>query len=80
MKALTNHWDTVTCGIKAFEAGTDILLYYREKNQFQTFYELRMALERGELDWSRVAESLQRVRAMKSKLSLSYTEKPTSAA
>lgn len=73
MKALTNHWDTVTCGIKAFEAGTDILLYYREKNQFQTFYELRMALERGELDWSRVAESLQRVREMKMNLNKTFT-------
>lgn len=68
MKALTNYWDTVTCGIKAFEAGTDILLYYREKNQFQTFYELRMALEKGELDWKRVEESLERVRVMKGTL------------
>jgi beta-N-acetylhexosaminidase len=68
MKALTNHWDTVTCGVKAFEAGTDILLYYREKNQFQTFYELRMAFERGELDAKRVEESLERVRVMKRKL------------
>lgn len=68
MKALTNHWDTVTCGIKAFEAGTDILLYYREKNQFQTFYELRMAFENGELDWRRVEESLERVRQMKARM------------
>jgi len=58
----------VECGIKAFEAGTDILLYYREKNQFETFYQLRMAVERGEVDKKRVADSLLRIHKMKNKI------------
>ncbi len=68
MKALTDHWSHYDCGMKALQAGADVLIYYREKNQFQTFYELRMAVERGELDHTKLAASIERVRSYKKKI------------
>jgi beta-N-acetylhexosaminidase len=68
MKALTNHWSHFDCGMKALHAGADQLIYYREKNQFQTFYELRLALERGELDHTLLAQSIRRVKTFKGRL------------
>jgi len=65
MKALTNHWSSFDCGMKALQAGADLLIYYREKGQFQTFYELRCAVERGELDHAALAASIGRVRVRK---------------
>jgi len=71
MKALTNTWNSVECGEKALQAGADILLYYREKNQFQTFYELRMALEQGRFDLTEISKSMERVRLLKKRIRLS---------
>lgn len=68
MKAMTNHWHPVESGFRALTAGADILLYYREKTQFQAFYELRCRLEKGELDVKQISESLERVRALKAKI------------
>jgi hypothetical protein len=38
-----------------------MLLYYKEAHQFEAFYALRRALERGQLDPAAVAASLERV-------------------
>jgi beta-N-acetylhexosaminidase len=65
MKALMNTWTPLECGTAALNAGADILMYYREKDQFQTFYELRLKLEKGELDTASIAQSLSRVYRLK---------------
>lgn len=68
MKAMTNHWKPLESGKLALDAGADILLYYREKTQYQTFYELRLAFERGELDATKISNSLERIRVLKEKI------------
>lgn len=65
MKGLTGRWSPLACGRQALAAGADLLLYYKEAHQFAAFYELRRALERGEVDPGPVAASLERVRHAK---------------
>jgi len=65
MKALSTQWTPVECGLHALTAGTDILLYYREADQYTAFYELRRALEHGQIDPTPIALSLRRVEAAK---------------
>src|SRR5579872_513814 len=61
MKSLSTRWTPEFCGDRALRAGADILLYYKEAHQFQAFDKLLRALEKGELEIDRVAESLGRV-------------------
>lgn len=68
MKGLAERWSPLECGRLALAAGADILLYYKEAHQFSAFYELRRALERGEIDPRPVAASLARVRRAKRRL------------
>lgn len=65
MEALRARWSPTECGARALLAGSDLLLYYKEACQFSAVYELRRALERGELDPAPVAASLERVRRAK---------------
>jgi beta-N-acetylhexosaminidase len=68
MKALMNHWSAEECGARALIAGTDIVLFYREDSQFETFYRLRRRVERGEFDPALVARALNRVAKAKAKV------------
>jgi beta-N-acetylhexosaminidase len=65
MKGLAERWSPLECGFRALAAGSDVLLYYKEAHQFSAFYDLRRALERGEIDPAPVAASLERVRQAK---------------
>lgn len=65
MKGIMTKYHPVESGLLALAAGTDILLYYKESDQYATFYELRQALEKGDLDPASVASSLARVRRVK---------------
>jgi beta-N-acetylhexosaminidase len=68
MKALRGRFSPAECGRRALEAGSDLLLYYKEAHQYSAFWELRSAFERGELDPGPIAASLERVRAAKRRL------------
>jgi beta-N-acetylhexosaminidase len=68
MKGLTGRWSPLECGARALAAGADVLLYYKEAHQFSAVYELRRALERGEIDPRGVAASLERVRRIKRRI------------
>ena len=68
MKGLAERWSPLESGYQAIAAGADILLYYKEAHQFSAFYDLRRALERGEIDPGPVATSLERVRQTKRRL------------
>jgi beta-N-acetylhexosaminidase len=65
MKGLTSRFDPVESGGLALAAGTDLVLYYKEADQYEAFFELLRSLERRELDPKSVARSIQRVRALK---------------
>ena len=68
MKGLAQRFGPLESGHRALGAGADILLYYKEAHQFNAFYELRRALERGEIDPGAVAASIARVRRAKAAL------------
>jgi beta-N-acetylhexosaminidase len=68
MKALREQWTPVDCGARALEAGSDLLLYYREAYQYSAFYELRRALARGAFDRAAIAGSLARVARAKARI------------
>jgi beta-N-acetylhexosaminidase len=68
MKALKGRFRYADAGALALEAGSDVILYYKEGHQYEAFWELRSRLERHELDAARVAESLERVEAAKARL------------
>ena len=68
MKALRGRFSYAECGRRALEAGSDLLLYYKEAHQYEAFWELRSSFERGELDPGPIAASLERVRAAKRRL------------
>lgn len=78
MKGIMTKYDPVESGLLALAAGTDILLYYRESDQFAAFYELRRALERKELDPAAVAASMARVRRAKQRWLTSSAARPGS--
>jgi beta-N-acetylhexosaminidase len=65
MKGIMTRHDPFDSGFQALGAGTDIVLYYKEEDQFSAFYELRRALEDGDLDPGPVAASQARVRRAK---------------
>lgn len=65
MKALLSRWSPTDCGLQALRSGADVLLYYKEADQYEAFDDLRRAFERGALDPGLVAESLARVRRAK---------------
>ena len=65
MKGIMTQYDAIDSGLQALAAGTDLVLYYKEEDQFTAFYELRKALESGELDPGPIAASLARVRQAK---------------
>jgi len=67
MKGLMTRWSPETCGYRALLAGSDVLLYYREADQFQAFDELRRALISGEIPLSVVEQSLDRIRKVKAR-------------
>lgn len=68
MKGLMGSYSPVESGLAALRAGSDVLIYYKEAHQFRAFYELRSALEAGEIDPAGVAASLERVRRAKGRL------------
>jgi beta-N-acetylhexosaminidase len=68
MKGLMTQWTPVDSGLRALEAGTDLVLYYKEADQYAAFYELRLALERGDLDPAPVRDSLRRLAALRHRL------------
>jgi beta-N-acetylhexosaminidase len=65
MKGLMTQWRPLDSGRQAFASGTDILMYYKESDQYAAFYELRADLERGEFDPIAIAESVRRVSMLK---------------
>jgi beta-N-acetylhexosaminidase len=68
MKALLNKWTPFECGMRSIDAGSDLIIYYKEKTQFQTFYELREALSAGELDFNSVGQRVEKIMMSKNKL------------
>jgi beta-N-acetylhexosaminidase len=68
MKALRRYWTPAECGARALEAGSDLLIYYKEAHQFSAVYRLHRALEQGRLSASRVSEALGRVDRLKRRL------------
>ncbi len=68
MKGLLTRWTPAESGLLALEAGADILIYYKEAHQFKAFYELRSALERGDLDRRKIRQKILRVMKVKQKL------------
>jgi beta-N-acetylhexosaminidase len=64
MKALS-HFGPCESGVRAMQAGADILLYYREAHQFRAFAALRKQLDRGELDYAQIKSSIERVKRLK---------------
>jgi beta-N-acetylhexosaminidase len=68
MQALLCDRSPRDCGYHAINAGADIVVYYKEAYQFEAFFELRRALERGDLDRQSIAERLRRIRDAKKEL------------
>jgi beta-N-acetylhexosaminidase len=76
MKGIMTKYDPVESGLLALAAGTDILLYYHESDQFTAFYELRQALEKKDLAADRVAAGVARVRRAKERWLRSPAARP----
>lgn len=68
MKALRSRYSYAECGRRALEAGSDVLLYYKEAHLYEAFWELRSSFERGEIDPAPIAVSLDRVLLAKRRL------------
>lgn len=68
MKALEGRFGYAEAGALALQAGSDVVLYYKEAYQYEAFWELRSRLERGELDREAIAASLERVRKAKERV------------
>jgi len=76
MKGIKTRYDPVDSGFQALGAGTDIVLYYKEEDQFVAFYELRKALEGGHLDPGPIAASEARVRLAKQRWLIDAAARP----
>jgi len=69
MKALRRNWSPFECGLQALNAGSDVLVYYREAFQFDAFNRVRYHVDAGDFELGRIAASIDRVRAAKEPLS-----------
>jgi beta-N-acetylhexosaminidase len=65
MKGIMTRYSPIDSGLGALAAGTDVLLYYKEADQYAAFYELRQALKAGDIDPEPVTTSLARVQRAK---------------
>lgn len=76
MKGIMTRYDPVDSGLLALRAGTDVVLYYKEEDQFMAFYELRKALEAGDLDPGPAAASQARIRQAKQRWLIDAARRP----
>jgi len=65
MKGIMTRYDPIDSGRLALAAGTDLLLYYKEDDQYEAFYALRQALRHGDIDPAPIAASIRRIRQVK---------------
>ena len=69
MGAIANHWQVAEGAVKAFEAGSDILLICKEqKNVLESIHLIRSKLLQGDITFKRLAQSVDRIKKARSAL------------